>query len=161
MPAWVPLKLEDVMAVGHPTSVKEALDGDDKAAQRDTFERLRSTVVANIRTSIATCDPAVLDANDTLIPPEWLWYAALWVYSKAMSKVGAGSGMSESAFQLTEDQRDELKYGREQLALVAKCELAVSLPVTPVPTPTVTGNNALPSMVTVERRFTWDQEDGI
>ncbi len=112
--------LNDYLAASAMTAFKTAALG---AGQTNPFTNIMPAVVARIRNYIASCSSNVLSETANSIPLSLKECACLMIIRAMEGRIG---GIS-----LTEYQRKTLEDLKGDLELIAKCELAVTLPPDP------------------------------
>lgn len=158
MPAWSLITLDEIRAEAAVARVEAAFSTDQGDIEAH-FTRIRTSIVAEIRSKIGANPANPIDSTANTVPPEWVGYAALRILARMLSRAGQdGEGMP---YRLTEDQRKELERRERDLDLVAEGKLPVSLPNTAASAPEV-GSTA-PNLVTGGRTRVFDRDgmDGL
>ncbi len=124
MPAWsaiTPADIEARIPANALAALRERfnLDGTDPLAAQI------ADVVARVRGAVASCDSYQVDSDTTTVPPELRDDAAWLVCGGIMLRV-------PDAMPMTDDHRKRVELAEARLEKVAKCELAISTPASPV-----------------------------
>lgn len=102
------------------------------AGQSERFDEVAGTIVARIRTKVASNPKNVLSATPGSVPEECVWIAALLIIETMQSGI--------PGLALTEDQVRMLERAESDLTAIAKGEMAVSTPEDPLsPSPVQNG----------------------
>jgi hypothetical protein len=158
MPAWTAITLDEIRAEAAVARVEAAFSTDQGDIEAH-FGRIRTNIVAEIRSKIGANPANAIDSATDTVPPEWVGYAALRILARMLARAGMdGEG---APYKLTEDQRKELDRRENDLDLVAEGKLPVSLPTTAATAPEV-GSTA-PNLIMGgrTREFSRDGMDGL
>lgn len=135
---WTPVTLAHVFAFTGDSRIVEAWDADSDTERDAWFEIQRGSVVAQIRAKASAKGQNPLDADATLIPPEFHELAILRLLIAILSRLGpTAAGDSADPMSLTADQRTRLTQLEKDLDMVAKGDLGITTPATPEGTSTI------------------------
>lgn len=158
MPAWSEITIAHVRAEAAVARIEAAV-ATDRAEIASYFSQLRAGIVAEVRAKIGTQPKHVLDSNPDTVPPEFVGYVCLRILSRLLARAGQMGG--DSTYQLTEDQRDELRRRGEDLDKVSRGELSVSVPTTAATSTEVSDIAAAVHISAPTRRASRSQLDGL
>jgi len=132
MPAWIIIAttdLNDYLVGAQASAIRLAAVA---TGQTDRFLRVMPDVAARIRSEIQACPRNALSLTANSIPAELKTIACNLIIEAMQSGI--------PGLELTEDQRNLIRDGRDYLKRISKCEIAVTQPIDPEPTPGVQQN---------------------
>lgn len=163
---WTSVTLSHVFAFSGDARITEAWDADDDAERDTWFDIQRASVVAQIRAKASAKGQNALDADATLIPPEFHELAILRLLIAILGRLGptAGTGGDGAGdpLSLTADQRTRLTQLEKDLDMVAKGEIGVTSPATPETSASIGSTGSGVTLVSsTTRRATRDTLSGL
>jgi phage gp36-like protein len=113
--------LNDTKVAALVTALRSSALG---SGQDDPVEEMIATVTARIRAEVGACPRNQVDSDTTKIPASLKRLGCRMVAFEMMGRL---------QIELNEDERDERRSDIRLLERIAKCELAIEIPDTPVP----------------------------
>lgn len=120
--------------------------------QADRFTNVMTNVVNHVRSKIETCARNRVSATPLSVPPSLVEHTCMLIIDAIQGSV--------PGLALSEDQVRRIKRFRDDLDLVAKCDLAVEQPPDPLNPPNAQGS-VLGSVEQKHRRYRREDQDGI
>ena len=156
--SWQPVTLDHVRALVQQARIDRAADADGDGQMEVYFRLYHDGTVAAIRARLS--ESHTLDANPTLLPPEFVMLAALRIAAILLGRPGPTGSDQVNPYSLTVEQNSELKRLEAQLE-----GAAAGKPITttdaPAATDATTDASPAPSVTAPTRYWSRDSQDGI
>jgi len=150
--AWISITIDDLKDAKISALVEACRTAALGTGQTDPVPNIIANVTARIRAEISGCAQNVLDVDTTKIPADLKSLASRMIMREAMSRIQQS---------LTEDEREEQRNDLRYLERIAKCEIPVAAPDTPLTTAEVQSPSGAPHMTARTRQFGRTYEDGL
>ena len=150
--AWISITIDDLKDAKISALVEACRTAALGTGQTDPVPNIIANVTARIRAEISGCAQNVLDVDTTKIPADLKSLASRMIMREAMSRIQQS---------LTEDEREEQRNDLRYLERIAKCEIPVAAPDTPLTTAEVQSPSGTPRMTARTRQFGRTYEDGL
>lgn len=150
--SWTTITIADLKDAKVSALVEACRTAALGSGQTDPVPNIIANVTARIRAEISGCAQNVLDADTAKIPADLKSLAARMIMREAMSRLQQ---------QLTEDEREEQRNDLRYLERIAKCDVPVGAPDTPLTTTEVQSAAGTPRMTARARNFGRAYEDGV
>lgn len=150
--SWVTITIDDLKDAKVAAMVEACQTAALGTGQTDPVPNIILNVIARIRAEVSGCAQNVLDADATKIPGDLKSIACRMIMREAMSRLQQ---------PLTDDEREEQRNDLRYLERVARCEIPVAEPDTPLSTTEVQSGSGSPRIAARTREFGRTYEDGI
>ena len=150
--SWLAITIADLKDAKVSALVEACRTAALGTGQTDPVPNIIANVVSRIRAEISGCASNVLDADTATIPTDLKSLACRMIVREAMSRIKR---------LLSEDEREEQRNDLRYLERIAKCDIPVAEPDTPLTTTEVQSPTGTPRITARTREFGRAYEDGI
>lgn len=156
---WAPVTLETVRDIILDARINKAIDASFEAQVSNRFESIKRGVVAEIRARIS--ESHTLDANQSLLPPEFVMLAALRIAQVLLGRPGNTVNREEAdPYALHSGQKAELDRLEKRLDAVSQ-GAKVTATDNPETSETSSSGSPEPSITSPTPNWDRDSQSGI